>query len=196
MLQRHSRLFSLIPMGVQQRTFTRSVRKIILTKDTPNLGFTGEICFVKPGFALNHLIPRKAALFWSDPEAQTFTYDESELKKKQQMRSLELFLGKLKDIKLVFEREVSEINKNVAKMPVTTTEVLQQLNKRYNMGIKKEDFKMETGIDTIGEHYVQVTYRSELYQKNFSFYVKVHLRGKAAKEEGDEKGKKKAKAAK
>jgi hypothetical protein len=34
------------------------------------------------------------------------------------MRALELFLERLKDIKLVFNREVSEINKNVAKMPV------------------------------------------------------------------------------
>lgn len=195
MLQRHTRLFSLMAVGVQSRNFTRSVRKIILTKDTPNLGFAGEICFVKPGYALNHLLPQRAALFWTDPDAQKFTFDPEELRKKQQMRSLELFLGKLKDIKLVFEREVSEINKNVAKLPVSTTEVLSQLNKRYNMGIKKEDFRMETGIDTIGEHYVQVTYRSELYQKNFSFFVKVQLRGKAAKEEGLE-SKKKLKAKK
>ncbi len=34
------------------------------------------------------------------------------------MRALEIFLNKLKDIKLIFNREVSEINKNVAKVPV------------------------------------------------------------------------------
>ena len=34
------------------------------------------------------------------------------------MRNLEIFLDKLKDIKLVFVREVSEINKNVAITPV------------------------------------------------------------------------------
>ena len=44
--------------------------------------------------------------------------DPVELKRKQEMRNLELFLSKLKDIKLVFPREVSEINKNVAKLPV------------------------------------------------------------------------------
>ena len=44
--------------------------------------------------------------------------DLAELKKKQEIRSLELFLSKLKDIKLIFNREVSEINKNVAKIPV------------------------------------------------------------------------------
>ena len=37
--------------------FTRSYRKILLTKDVPNLGFKGEICFVKPGHAFNKLVP-------------------------------------------------------------------------------------------------------------------------------------------
>lgn len=31
---------------------------------------------------------------------------------------LEVFLGKLKDIRIMFDKEVSEINKNVAKTPV------------------------------------------------------------------------------
>ena len=59
------------------------------------------------------------------------------------MRNLEIFLDKLKDIKLVFIREVSEINKNVAISPVEAAEVLNSLNQRYNLGIKEEDFKME-----------------------------------------------------
>ena len=37
----------------QQMNFTRSIRKIILTQDVENLGFKGEICFVKPGRAFN-----------------------------------------------------------------------------------------------------------------------------------------------
>lgn len=74
------------------------------------------------------------------------------------MRNLQIFLAKLKDMKLVFQREVSEINKNVAKQPVEAVEVLESLNKRYNFGIKRDDFKMEQGLDTIGEHFVTVTY--------------------------------------
>ena len=62
------------------------------------------------------------------------------------MRSLQLFLSKLKDMKLIYMREVSEINKNVAKEsahtvwirvflksakePVEASEVLELLNKR------------------------------------------------------------------
>lgn len=41
-------------------------------QDEPNLGFAGEVCFVKPGHAFNDLVPRKAAVFFSDPAAKLF----------------------------------------------------------------------------------------------------------------------------
>lgn len=91
---------------------------------------------------------------------------------------LEIFLSKLKEIRIIFDRDVSEINKNVSKVPVTSNyptyyfgawsanqhigdEVLDALNKRYVMGIKKQDFKMEQSLDTIGEHYIQASFNSE-----------------------------------
>ena len=112
-------------------------------------------------------MPLKIALFYTDPASKAFQYNLPELKTKQDIRALELFLEKLKDIKLIFNREVSEINKNVAKNPIEPAEVLDSLNKRYNMGIKREDFKMEAGLDTIGEHFVRVIYTSEQYKKDF-----------------------------
>lgn len=53
-------------------TFTRAYKKIVLTKDVSNLGFAGEICFVKPGHALNNLVPKREALFFTDPKANKF----------------------------------------------------------------------------------------------------------------------------
>ena len=47
----------LLARPVQSFTFTRAYKKVILTKDVDNLGFAGEICFVKPGYALNSLVP-------------------------------------------------------------------------------------------------------------------------------------------
>ena len=55
--------------------FTRAYKKIVLTKDVDNLGFAGEICFVKPGHALNNLVPRREALFFTDPKANKFIAD-------------------------------------------------------------------------------------------------------------------------
>ena len=53
-------------------SFTRTLKKVILTKDVDNLGFAGEICFVKPGYALNSLVPHRRALFFSDPKVDDF----------------------------------------------------------------------------------------------------------------------------
>jgi ribosomal protein L9 len=68
----------------QRMNFTRSVRKIVLMKDDPNLGFAGEVCFVKPGHAFNDLVPTKKAVFFSDPAAKKFleTVKPEDLKKK------------------------------------------------------------------------------------------------------------------
>ena len=62
--------------------FTKAVKKVILTNDVPNLGFKGEIAFVKPGYAFNSLVPRNLALFWTDPAAKKFTFSKGELKRK------------------------------------------------------------------------------------------------------------------
>jgi len=141
--------------------FTKSFRKILLTEDVDNLGFKGEWTFVKPGYAFNKLVPEKKALFATDPAAALIKVDPTALKLKQDMRVLETFLSKLKDIRIIFDRDVSEINKNVAKSPVVADEVLDSLNKRYNLGIKRQQFKMEQALDTIGEHFVQATFYSD-----------------------------------
>jgi ribosomal protein L9 len=49
-------------------TFTRSFRKILLLEDVENLGFKGEIAYVKPGYAFNSLVPLKKAIFFSDQD--------------------------------------------------------------------------------------------------------------------------------
>ena len=174
---------SVAPMSffhLQQRHFTRSVKKIILTQDVENLGFAGEICFVKPGRAFNHLVPNGKAMFYSDQDRPAFEEEinKTELVSKQSERRLQGFLSKLKQIKIIFDREPSDINKNVAQVALTSDEVLDQLNKRYNMGIKPQDFKMESQIDTMGEHFVTASFFSEQFQKEFKFFVTIQLREK------------------
>lgn len=58
---------------------------------------------------------------------------------------------------------------------------------------------MEQALDTIGEHFVQATFFSEQFNKEFSFFVKVVLRQRKQKEAANKRGtgeKKDEKAAK
>ena len=104
--------------------------------------------------------------------------DYNLLDRKQGTRKLEVFLSKLKDIKIVIEREVSEINKNVAEEPLLSGEVLDQINKRYNLGIHTDDFKMESSVDTMGEHFVTASFFSDHFEKEFKFLIKLIIREK------------------
>ena len=44
---------------------------------------------------------------------------------------------------------------------MTSDEILDSLNKRYNLGIEPQDFKMEASIDAMGEHFVTAKFYSE-----------------------------------
>mmetsp|Transcript_32888 Transcript_32888/g.50286 ORF Transcript_32888/g.50286 Transcript_32888/m.50286 type:complete len:95 (-) Transcript_32888:11-295(-) len=89
---------------------------------------------------------------------------------------MEIFLTKLQSIRLIFEREVSEINKNVIQKPVLSEEVLRQLNNMYNLGVKESDFKMEASMDTVGEHFVTAAFYSPDFDREFKFLVKLEIR--------------------
>ena len=64
----------------------------------------------------------------------------------------------------------------MVKTPLASSEVLEKLNKRYNLGIKPEDFKMESQVDTVGEHFVTASFYSEQFDKEFKFFVRVQVR--------------------
>ena len=43
-----------------------------MREDVDKLGFKGETCFVKPGYAFNNLVPNKKAFFFTDPATESF----------------------------------------------------------------------------------------------------------------------------
>ena len=61
-----------MPLCNNSRTFTKAFRKVVLREDVEHLGFRGEVCFVKPGRALNDLVPRGDAYFFTDRRATEF----------------------------------------------------------------------------------------------------------------------------
>lgn len=57
---------------------------------------------------------------------------------------------------------------------------------------------MEHSLDSIGEHFVPVTYQSEVHSKDFQFFVKVQIRPKivVTATDGKKDGRQKLEAAK
>ena len=96
--------------------------------------------------------------------------------KKQLGRQLSIFLDKLKNTKITFLRDISHINKQMVLQPILSDEVLETLNKRYNMGIKKDDFAMKSELDRVGLHQATVRYNSEEHNKIFNFFITIEIK--------------------
>ena len=142
-------------------------------KDHPHLGFEGEWTFVKKSYAMNYLVPYKYALVATDRRVPAIakTIDHDLLAEKQEKRLYNLFVDRLKNIQVRFDKVTSKIGKNVA--PVTPEDVLEELKKQYGL---KVDLEMGYEIDTLGEHLVQGSLYSARFDQNFTFTVSILIK--------------------
>ena len=87
--------------------------QVILTDDIPNVGHSGDLVKVKPGFARNFLLPRRlAALATADNVARIEHEKRVALAKAAKLRAAAQELaGKLSLIKLTLKAQVGEGNK-------------------------------------------------------------------------------------
>jgi len=87
--------------------------QVILTDDIPNVGNSGDLVKVKPGFARNFLLPRRlAALATADNVARIEHEKRVALAKAAKLRAVAQELaGKLSLIKLTLKAQVGEGNK-------------------------------------------------------------------------------------
>ena len=84
--------------------------QVILAQDVPNLGKTGEIKDVKPGFARHFLIPQNKAYFLDDPKAKEI-FEIRKTKKSdssKQDQEISQILKDLKDKKFIFKVRVNK----------------------------------------------------------------------------------------
>jgi ribosomal protein L9 len=98
--------------------------------------------------------------------------DPEELKLKQLKR---LQTEQLKNVKLYFRRPVSQINKQVVTQPVTSQDVLKELNFKYGMEVDPQDLQMANDLDSIGEHYITASVFSPQFEKDLVFSMRVNL---------------------
>ncbi len=152
--------------------------KVMLLKDVPKLGFEGEKAFVKPSYAISYLVPKKLAVIATDPRYAALEkgIDMEILKEKQEQRLYDIFVERLKNVKLSFNRPVSKINRAVTLIPVTPEEVMEGLEQRYGMALKENDLKMSQELGTIGEHLLSASFYSDRFQQSFNFNLEVSIR--------------------
>ncbi|WP_297299460.1 50S ribosomal protein L9 [uncultured Brachyspira sp.] len=143
--------------------------EVILKKDFISLGYEGDICKVKDGYARNYLIPRNIAVIKNAANLRTLAQMQKSLEKKRAKRKMEaeILKGKMVDISIVIPMKVAENGKLYGSVSQQT--IVDAL-KEKEIDINKRDVHMEKHIKELGEFEVEI----KLYHSvNASIKIKV-----------------------
>lgn len=123
--------------------------KILLIKDVPNLGQTGEVKDVKPGYARNFLIRQNFAVLPGDPQALQMEAQKAEKAKVAKAKQIEV-KEKIHDLeakKIIFKVKVNK--KGHPFKAIRGEQIAKELN--IEPGRIKTD-----PIKSLGEHEVTI----------------------------------------
>ena len=129
--------------------------EVILKKDFISLGYEGDICKVKDGFARNYLIPRNIAVVKNAANLKTLEQMQKSLEKKRQKRiqEAEILKGKIVDITIDIPVKVAENGKLYGS--VSQQSIVDAL-KDKEIEISKRDVHMDKHIKELGNYEVEI----------------------------------------
>ncbi|KKP37992.1 50S ribosomal protein L9 [Candidatus Peregrinibacteria bacterium RIFOXYC2_FULL_33_13] len=129
--------------------------KVILKSDIKNLGKKFETKKVKRGYFVNFLFPRGYALSATPALEKEATKILNMKKKRSEVKEehVQEIMDKLKDIQLVFKKNVSEHNRLFDS--IAEKDILEALEAK-GVSLKKENIRMKSHIKILGEHDVLI----------------------------------------
>lgn len=129
--------------------------EVILKKDFITLGYEGDICKVKDGYARNYLIPRNIAVIKNAGNLKTLAQMQKSLEKKSAKRKMEaeILKGKIVDISVMIPVKVAENGKLYGS--VSPQNIVDAL-KEKEIDINKKDVHMDKHIKELGEYEIEI----------------------------------------
>lgn len=129
--------------------------EVILKKDFITLGYEGDICKVKDGYARNYLIPRNIAVIKNAGNLKTLAQMQKSLEKKRAKRKMEaeILKGKIVDISVMIPVKVAENGKLYGS--VSPQNIVDAL-KEKEIDINKKDVHMDKHIKELGEYEIEI----------------------------------------
>jgi large subunit ribosomal protein L9 len=143
--------------------------KVILRQDYENLGKSGEIVKVKPGFARNYLLPKKIAY----PALPNFVRMLEEENRQKQMRQrkekkqAQELAEKLNSVSVTISASVGEEDKMFGS--ITSQDIAAAL-KEQNYDIDRRKIVLEEPIKALGIYSVPIKLYSEV-EANIKVWV-------------------------
>jgi large subunit ribosomal protein L9 len=130
--------------------------KVILLKDTPNLGHKGQIVEVSDGHASNFLIPKKFAQP-ATKDIQTKLAKESKEHHEKQVRELTKFQTLKAELeKRTFTVKVKTGDKGQIFGGIREKDIADVINDKMNAEFDKHQLHIEHPIKQTGEHLINL----------------------------------------
>tara|TARA_Y100000996_G_C21988902_1_gene423735 strand:- start:55 stop:498 length:444 start_codon:yes stop_codon:yes gene_type:complete len=129
--------------------------KVILMSNVENLGESGDVVSVKPGYARNMLIPMGLALRASKRNIAVATEQKkvSLAKAERENQAMEIFAKKLSKVEITIEVKVGEEEKMFGS--ITNKDVHKELiNKGFELD--KNQISINEPIKTLGIYHINV----------------------------------------
>lgn len=129
--------------------------QVILNSDVPNLGSSGELVKVRPGFARNYLLPRKLAVPATTAQVNRLNHEKAVAvaKAEKNKKAMQELATKLSGIKITLARPVGEDDKLFGS--VTSRDIAEQL-KKTGIEIDHRWVVMDQPVKALGKYEVQV----------------------------------------
>ena len=135
--------------------------EIILIKDVDNLGLTGQVLKVAPGYARNFLLPTGAALPATPGNLKMLAKKRAEFEaraKAEKDQAVDL-RNKLAEVRLVFRRKTGEKGKLYG--AVTAIDIAEALTAE-GFNIDRKRLRLSEPLKNVGDFEVPVRLHSEI----------------------------------
>lgn len=129
--------------------------EIILREDVPNVGTTGDIVKVKPGYARNYLLPRGLAVV-ADPRSRHELEHQKRImaeKRERDQRQASVLADRIAALRLVVTARAGEEGKLFGSV---TNQDIERLLADSGFVVDRRRIRLDEPIKTLGEHPVVI----------------------------------------
>ena len=138
--------------------------KVILREDVPNLGRSGELVSVKPGFGRNYLLPRKLAVLANESNVAQLEHDRAVISARQaKLRgNAEEQARRINAVSVSVARKVGEQDKLFGS--VTALDIAEALAAK-GQKVDRRHIHLPEPIKTVGTHEVEIRLHRDVSAK-------------------------------
>jgi len=153
--------------------------EIILTKDIDNLGLTGQVLKVAPGYARNYLLPQGAALLATESNLKLLAKKRAEFETRSKLAKEEALDRKnqLAGVSLIISRKSGDKGKLYG--AVTVLDIVEEA-KNKGLTLDRRRIRLSDPIKALGDYEVPIRLHQDVIA---SLKVKVIQEGSDANPE-------------